>query len=344
MGLKISDLQFEYPENLIGLEPQRPSRVMWVEAQPQEISVQELLQKIPAGDVLVVNNTKVLKRRIFARAGEVELEILFLSQKSATEWEVLFPSKKIAVGEEILLPKNIRMQLIKKGRPQVIATSEILTEEYFNEVAELPLPPYIQKSRGQRHTQSADNDWYQTAWAKAAGSLAAPTASLHFTQRDLTTLKSRGVKVIELTLHVGLGTFLPVTSENLDEHLMHEELVEIPAETWQAILQAQETSRGIWAMGTTVARALESAALGLLPQNQKGDLHGLTRLLIQPGFRWQVVTGLLTNFHQPESTLLALVAGFSSLNQVKQCYAWAIEKKFRLFSYGDLTAWVRKNE
>ena len=316
---------------------------MWVESsdsepQPKEVSIAELLQKIPERDVLVVNNTKVLKRRVFA--GDVE--ILFLSQRSDHDWEVLFPSKKFAVGSEILLPRGIAMTLLQKGRPQLVRTREILDEDYFSEVAELPLPPYIQKVRGERHAQAADSDWYQTAWAKASGSLASPTASLHFNQRDLQLLRERGVKILELTLHVGLGTFLPVTTEDLNAHTMHEEYVEIPQETWQAVSFAKKEGRQIWAMGTTVARALETAGLDLLPQRHEDrSLVGFTRLLIQPGFRWSVVTRLLTNFHQPESTLLALVASFSDLKKVKQCYAWAIERKFRLFSYGDLTVWIK---
>ncbi len=321
----------------MGLAPQRPSRVMWAEGKPQEISIQELLQKIPSGDVLVVNNTKVLKRRVFVN----DLEILFLTQQSPSEWEVLFPSKKYALGSEIDLPLGVKMKLLKKGRPQLVHLSEVLSESYFDEIAELPLPPYIQKARGERHNQFADSDWYQTAWATKGGSLAAPTASLHFSQLDLQTLKSRGVEVVELTLHVGLGTFLPVTTENLNEHPMHEEYVQIPAQTWAKIEKARSNRNGIWAMGTTVARSLESAALGLLIKSSEGSFEGFTRLLIQPGYQWQVVNRLLTNFHQPESTLLALVAGFSNLNKVKECYAWAIENEFRLFSYGDLTAWVR---
>lgn len=338
--MKITDLQFEYPEELVATEPQHPSRVMWVEsvqAAPQEISFQELMQKIPAGDVLVVNNTKVLKRRVFA--GDVE--ILFLKQVSDLEWEVLFPSKKYKLGECLELPLGVQMELIQKGRPQKVRLSQAVSEDYFQKVAELPLPPYIQKVRQDRHTVQADESWYQTAWAQKPGSFAAPTASLHFTQPDIEALKARGVFVLEVTLHVGLGTFLPVTADDLDDHEMHEEYAEIPAATWQKIQEQKSKGFHVWALGTTSVRTLESAAKGLLTAQADGGFSGFTKLLIQPGFQWKVVDRLMTNFHQPESTLLALVSGFSSLEKVKACYSWAIERKFRLFSYGDLSVWLK---
>lgn len=338
--MKVADLDFEFPEELIATSPQRPSRVMWVDGTkgPQEISLQELLTKIPAGDVLVINNTRVLKRRVFS--GDVE--ILFLKQLTATDWEVLFPSKKLKVGATLELPMGLMMTLLEKGRPQKVRLSQEVKEDYFQKVAELPLPPYIQKARQQRHTVENDESWYQTAWASKPGSFAAPTASLHFSGGDIEYLRSRGVRVCEVTLHVGLGTFLPVTSEDLDEHDMHEEYVEIPAEVWQAVQGARNRNAKIWSLGTTTTRSLESAAAGLLQGNSSEGFRGFTKLLIQPGFEFKIVDYLLTNFHQPQSTLLALVSGFSSLEKVKACYQWAIARKFRLFSYGDLSCWARK--
>ncbi|MBV2168114.1 MAG: tRNA preQ1(34) S-adenosylmethionine ribosyltransferase-isomerase QueA, partial [Bdellovibrio sp.] len=326
------------PEELIATAPQRPSRVMWVPGheEPQEISFQDLMARIPAGDVLVVNNTRVLKRRVFA--GEVE--ILFLKQIDSCDWEVLFPSKKYKIGSVLELPLGVSMTLLEKGRPQKVRLSEAVGEEYFQRIAELPLPPYIQKAREQRHTVEADESWYQTAWAKAPGSFAAPTASLHFSKSDIEELKARGVKVAEVTLHVGLGTFLPVTAEDLNDHDMHEEYVEVSATTWALIQETQQKGHKVWALGTTTARSLESAGGGLLPGSAQAGFQGFTKLLIQPGYQFKVVDRLLTNFHQPQSTLLALVAGFSSLERVKACYQWAIERKFRLFSYGDLTCWM----
>ncbi|MEN0057619.1 MAG: tRNA preQ1(34) S-adenosylmethionine ribosyltransferase-isomerase QueA [Bdellovibrio sp.] len=338
--MKITDLDFVYPEALIATAPQRPSRVMWVDAgatSPQEISFHDLLKRIPAGDVLVVNNTQVLKRRVFSD----NLEILFLKQLNATEWEVLFPSKKFKIGEQIPLPEGMTMTLLQKGRPQKVALSKEVSEAYFQKVAELPLPPYIQKAREQRHTVQEDESWYQTAWAKEPGSFAAPTASLHFSGQDLQSLRAKGVDIQEITLHVGLGTFLPVTAEDLNDHDMHEEYVEISSDCYRALQAARERGAEVWALGTTAARTLESLDCGLLHGDSERGFQGLTKLLIQPGYQFKRVDRLLTNFHQPQSTLLALVSAFSSLERVKACYQWAIEREFRLFSYGDLTCWTK---
>ncbi len=226
-AMKITDLNFAFPEELIATEPQRPSRVMWVEKDsvPVEISLQTLLERIPAGDVFVVNNTQVLKRRVFAG----DIEILFLKKLNDLDWDVLFPSKKFKLGAILELPLGVTMTLIEKGRPQKVRLNQEVSEEYFQKIAELPLPPYIQKARAQRHTVEADESWYQTAWAKTPGSFAAPTASLHFSAEDMAALKNKGVEIHEVTLHVGLGTFLPVTAEDLNDHDMHEEYVEITA-------------------------------------------------------------------------------------------------------------------
>lgn len=338
--MKVTDLNFSYPENLVATEPKHPSRVMKVDletGQPQEISLQQVLELIPAGDLLIVNNTKVLKRRVFAG----DIEILFLAQKSPTSWEVLFPSRKFAIGEKITLPGDITMTLTQKGRPQLVELSQPVGEDYFAAHGELPLPPYIQKARNQRHTVQDDESWYQTRWAQKPGSFAAPTASLHFHEQEMNFVKGRGVKVLEVTLHVGLGTFLPVTAEDLDQHDMHEEYAEIPAAVWNAIIRARMDGRKVWALGTTATRALESAAGGLLGHDVHGNLSGFTKILIQPPYQFQIVDRLLTNFHQPQSTLLALVSAFASLDTVKACYQWAIARNFRLFSYGDLSVWIK---
>lgn len=337
--MKLSDLRYDYPEDLVATEPRRPSRVLWIEnRRPVEISLQDLLGKIPGGDVLVINNTKVLKRRVFA--GDVEILFLGKLNQPGEVWEVLFPAKRFKVGDVIELPLGSKMTLKQKGRPQLVEMDRILDESYFEKVAELPLPPYIQKARNERHNQKADESWYQTAWAKKDGSFASPTASLHFSAQDMEFLRGQGVQICELTLHVGLGTFLPVTAEDLDDHDMHEEWVEIPAATWQAVEKARAQGRKVWSLGTTSTRALESAGHGLLKKGESGWM-GMTRLLIQPGYQWKVVDRLLTNFHQPESTLLALVAAFSDLGAVKEAYQYAVAKRFRLFSYGDLSVWLK---
>ncbi len=338
--MKLADLNFDYPAELIATSPVRPSRVMWVQAGPEaqaprEVSVQDVLKAIPEGDVLVINNTKVLKRRVFS---DSEVEVLFLDKleqnKNSNCWKVLFPAKKYAVGDILNLPNGFKMKLLEKGRPQIVEVTPSISDVDFAQIAELPLPPYIQKAREQRHNIEADESWYQTAWASVDGSMAAPTASLHFKSEDLLNLKRRGVHVVELTLHVGLGTFLPVVVEDLNEHQMHSEQYEISSENWALILKAKLSKNKIWALGTTSTRVLETIA-------RTNRLSGATNLLLQPGSDFNIVDRLLTNFHQPESTLLALVASFSSLEQVKNCYSWAIDKKFRLFSYGDLSVWIK---
>lgn len=336
--MQTSELNFEFPEDLIATKKSEPTRVMWVgEGRlPKELTFENFLKMIPPGDVVVVNDTKVVKRRIFA----ADLEILFLQELPGNEWQVLFPAKNLKIGAQIQLPMGATAELIEKGRPQKLKVSRKLTPEDFEKHGELPLPPYIQRARNERHNRAEDQDAYQTAWAKNEGSLASPTASLHFKESDLQMLRDRGVIVKSLTLHVGLGTFLPVTSENLAEHVMHAETVSISRDTWFAIEQAHMDRRGIWALGTTVARAIESAAARMLPETPEG-LHGETKLFMKPGSEWRRVTRLMTNFHQPESTLLALVASFHSLESVKSAYQWAIERRFKLFSYGDFSVWIR---
>jgi len=307
----------------------------------REVNWTEFLSFFQEGDVLVLNDTKVLKRRVFTSEG---LEVLFLGSEDRVHWNVLFPSRRYALGSEILLPGEVRMTLLEKGRPQKVKTNFALAETYFETYGELPLPPYIQKAREQRHTHDSDESWYQTQWSERPGSFAAPTASLHFTQAHLEQLKARSVRICFLTLHVGLGTFLPVEVEDLKQHVMHHESVEIPSSVLSEIEQAQSNSRQVWAMGTTVMRALESYGQGLLAfDSQKSAFVGNTDLLILPGFQFKMVDRLLTNFHQPESTLLALVMAFAGIEKVKLTYQWAIKNKFRLFSYGDLSVWQRRH-
>lgn len=335
--MKLSDLDYQYPEELVATTPSRPTRVMWVEQDQsaQEMTLIDVINRIPSDDVLVINNTKVLKRRVFA---EGEVEVLFLDQVGSSEnsntWKVLFPSKKFAIGSELKLPLGHRMKLLEKGRPQVVEVFPPLTESDFEKCAELPLPPYIQKARQERHNVKDDSRWYQTAWAEKPGSMAAPTASLHFSEQDILALRKKGVRVVEVTLHVGLGTFLPVTVEDLNQHVMHSEVYDISQSNWQLILKAKQQGQHIWSLGTTTTRVLESVA-------RTGKLSGETDILLQVGSEFRIVDRLMTNFHQPQSTLLALVSGFAGLTPVQKAYAWAIERKFKLFSYGDFSVWLK---
>ena len=373
-SMHVNELDFPYPENLVATDRAPISRVMLtrvagdvgvsaVEADELENGLDDLIAEFQAGDVLVINDTKVLSRRVFAESG---LEILFLTAiddatSGAHEWSVLCPATRWKNGVTQNLPGGVTLELTARGRPQTVRASEPLSEAYFDKHGDLPLPPYIQKARDERRNRHQDKTAYQTSWAEKPGSLAAPTASLHFTNANLESLKAKGVKVAHVTLHVGLGTFLPVTTDQLEDHIMHAELAEIPQKTWTTIIDAKARGHHVWALGTTVTRTLESAANGLLDVAESDVVceHvvessaqrssnaeplaflGETKLFITPGYQYKIIDRLLTNFHQPRSTLLALVSAFAGLENVKQVYSKAIEKGFRLFSYGDLSVWIK---
>lgn len=366
---KTSDFDFRYPDDLVALHPSRgKSRVMWVAAdgRPQEVSWLQFLELFKKNDVLVVNETKVLEARVFAEEG---MEILFierLAQDSGSgfrsgsgesvqrslamdaalndlnlnapeRWQVLCPARQWPKGQSLTLPEGVKVNLIQTGLPQVVEVSKPLDRAYFARVGNLPLPPYIQKLRNQRKMEPSDKVDYQTVFAKNEGSLAAPTASLHFSQEDLKVLETKGVQIVKVTLHVGLGTFLPIHTEDLSQHVMHKERFEIAAGAATKIQRAKEKGHTVWALGTTVTRTLETWAkeTAMSPLGMVGE----SELFITPGFKFQVVDRLCTNFHQPRTTLMALVAAFAGFDTVLNAYRWAIEKEFRLFSYGDLTVW-----
>ncbi|MCB0413226.1 MAG: tRNA preQ1(34) S-adenosylmethionine ribosyltransferase-isomerase QueA [Bdellovibrionales bacterium] len=344
--MNLDDLDYSYPSELVATEPQRPSRVLMVENcrredfYSHELSIPELLDRFKEGDLLLINDTKVNKRRVYS---DSDLEILFIEEVDEHNWYVLFPAKKVDVGDLIRLPDGVELRLKEKGLPQKVWVSKKLNESYFENYGEFALPPYIQKARGDRKNKLQDQYWYQTQWANKSGSTAAPTASLHFSQNHIQKLREKGVNIQNVTLHVGLGTFLPIRESDLSKHQMHSEYVEISKETIQAIIAAKRNAKTVWALGTTTTRAVESWAKNLLHLKEDGSFFGLTNLFITPEFVFEVVDVLMTNFHQPRSTLLALVASFSNLEATLKVYQEAIRKDFRLFSYGDLSVWARKD-
>ena len=334
-----SELDFQFPPELIAVEPSRPSRVAFVhDGAPEELTMPDLLARFQPGDLLVINESKVIPARVFSLE---EIEILFLRAVGANRWEVLFPARDLKPGDKLTLPGSVALTLVQKGLPQTVEVSRPLELAYFQEFGEVALPPYIQEARGERHNRAADSRWYQTAWARESGSVAAPTASLHFRQAHLDQLIEAGIEVAPVVLHVGAGTFLPVRTPQLSEHVMHEEQATIPAATMEKIRSAKARGKRVWALGTTVARTLESQAQGMLSEQPDGSFTGATKLFIYPPYAFQTVGGLLTNFHQPKSTLFGLVAAFAGLEQTKKVYQWAIERQFKLFSYGDLSAWTK---
>ncbi len=338
--MQVAELDYKYPPELVATEPSRPTRVAFVSSatEPRECTIPELLKEFFPGDLLVINESKVIPARVFSIE---EVEILFLRSISALEWQVLFPARDFKVNAQLALPGGVTATLTKKGLPQILTVSKNLTPAYFQEFGEFALPPYIQEARSERHNRASDKGWYQTAWAKNPGSVAAPTASLHFSEGDLEALRASGVNVAKLSLHVGAGTFLPIKSENLDDHEMHSEEVEICAETIRLISETKARGGRVWALGTTVARSIEAWADGHFTSDAGGNFKGETKLFIKPGYEFKIVGGLLTNFHQPKSTLLSLVCAFGGMDRVKDAYRWAVERRFHLFSYGDLSAWIR---
>lgn len=338
-AVDISMLRYEVPEEQIACRPAIQSRILEIkDGVFQEIGWADLWRRFSPGDLVVINETQVMPRRIFSLEG---MEVLFVNEIECRVWEVLFMARDFKVGDTFEFPEGVLMTLTQKGIPQKVKVNVDLDADYFGRLGRLPLPPYIVAARGEASYCEEDSVWYQTEWARVPGSLAAPTASLHFSKEDWDYLRQRGVQVAPLTLHVGLGTFLPIKTERLEEHKMHFEEVMIPRDTWEQVEATRNRGAHVWAVGTTALRALEACAAGHLERSASG-FEGKTDLYITPGFKFKVVDRLLTNFHQPQTTLLALVYAFSGDHKlVQRAYQWAISQGYRLFSYGDLSLWYR---
>lgn len=334
--MKLENFNYDLPTNLIAQEPAEPRdscRLMLVDKKTGEWehqSFRDILNEIRAGDVLVFNNTKVIPARLYGQrkgtGGKVEM--LLLSPKGNDNWEVLVkPGKKALPGTEIVFNEHMSCQIVDKtdfgGR---IAHFKYNGEfdSILDQIGEMPIPPYI-------HKKLEDKNKYQTIYAKYKGSAAAPTAGLHFTEELLEEIKNRGAGVYFVTLHVGLGTFRPVAKENIEEHEMHKEWYDVPQITADAVNRAKTEGRRIIAVGTTSVRTLESAG-------QTGTLvagGGWTQLYIYPGYEWNIVDAIVTNFHLPESTLIMMMAAFVGTNHILSAYKEAVNQKYRFFSFGD---------
>lgn len=345
--MRVSDFHFELPEGLIAQQPSErrdTSRMLIVDRASgrwEDRCFRDLPDYLRAGDRLVVNNTRVLAARLFGRREGVHattsrkqisglVEVLLIKQTGAKpqRWETLVrPGRKLGVGERIQFPEGLEGTVVERGE-YGLRVIEFNAGDDFLEVVDrighTPLPPYIKRS-----DQTADRERYQTVYARQAGSVAAPTAGLHFTPELLAEAARRGVVRVEITLHVGLGTFQPVRVEDVEQHSMHPERYEISPEA-----AARLAGEGrIVAVGTSSVRTLEHAV-----RMGKGHIAaggGETSLFIYPGFEFQVVQALLTNFHLPESTLLMLVSAFAGRELILEAYAHAVREKYRFFSYGD---------
>jgi S-adenosylmethionine:tRNA ribosyltransferase-isomerase len=301
---------------------------------PQCGGFADIVDHFRAGDLLVLNDTRVVPARLLGRkmsGGRIEVFLVRRLCGEAEEWACLTRSSKPPrPGTSIDFSNGLRGVVLDGGEPPFRHLRFDCQGDFFcklEEVGHIPLPPYIR-----RDDTPLDRDRYQTVFASNPGAVAAPTAGLHFTNAILDRLRQRGVEIRTLTLHVGLGTFLPVRSENLMEHRMHSELFSIPAATAEAVNRAKEEGRRIFAVGTTTTRALEHAG------RDNGRLsagEGITDIFIYPGFSFKVVDALITNFHLPRSTLLVLVAAFAGRENILEAYRLAVAENFRFFSYGD---------
>lgn len=336
--MRTSDFDYELPQELIAQHPvaQRDhSRLLVMDKNTGEVEhriFRDILDYLHKGDVLVLNKTKVLPARIFGvkEGGSAKIEVLLLKrdEELPNTWEVLVhPGKRAKVGTKINFGEGKLMGEVvdntSAGR-KVTFHFDGIFEEILEELGTMPLPPYI-------HEQLEDQSRYQTVYAKVDGSAAAPTAGLHFTPELLEEIRAKGVEIEEVLLHVGLGTFKPVEEDNIEDHEMHTEFYEIAPEVADRINKAKDEGRRIISVGTTSTRALESAAKdGCLVAGS-----GWTNIFIFPGYEWQIIDGLITNFHLPKSTLMMLVSALSTREQILHAYEEAVREKYRFFSFGD---------
>ena len=337
------DFYFDLPDSLIAQEPSEKrgeDRLLVLDknsGEYKDMMMSDFPSLLPENSVLVVNNSKVRKSRTYAESVETGgvVEFLFLGKNSNGSWKAMVTkSKRQKKGKRFVWKdsegKAYVYAVIEKenddGTRDVRFDSDI-DESFFQTLGHVPLPPYIK-----REDNWKDENRYQTIYAKKEGSVAAPTAGLHFTPEIMEKIKERGIKIYEVTLHVGAGTFLPVRSEEIENHHMHTESYEISPETAEELNKAKREGKTIVAVGTTSIRTLESASdeNGVLT-----SLKGDTSIFIYPGYKFKFVDNLLTNFHTPESTLLMLVSALAGKDHILTSYRHAVEEKYRFFSYGD---------
>ena len=339
--MKIKEYSFELPSELIAQSPadkRGSDRLMVVDRTTGSVvdsAMSDFVDYLPSGSLLVVNNSKVRKARLYATSetgGTVEF--LFLEENLDKSWQAMVTkAKRQHVGkrytfglDSFLFHAQIRAE--NDDGTRTVQFDEAIGEEFFQKLGHVPLPPYIK-----RDDDFQDEKRYQTIYAENEGSVAAPTAGLHFTPSLMARIEAKGCTIVPITLHVGPGTFLPVRTEDLDDHHMHYERFEISEGSARLINEAKKAGIPIVATGTTSVRTLESAF-----DREKGEiLSGMNRtnLFIRPGYKWEVVDHLLTNFHTPESTLLVLVATFAGKTLIDRAYQHAIDERYHFFSYGD---------
>ena len=334
--MKLSDFMYDLPEERIAqtpVEPRDHSRLMVIHRDTDEIEHRhfyDVIDYLNPGDVLVVNDTRVIPARLYGeRPTGGACEVLLLKQLAPKRWETLVkPGKKLKPGAEIVFGDGrLRGRVLETtdvGGRIVEFECEGTFEAALDALGEMPLPPYI-------HEQLEDRERYQTVYARHEGSAAAPTAGLHFTPELLDRIREKGIDVVPVLLHVGLGTFRPVKVENIEEHQMHSEHFEVTEDAARRVNAARERGGRVIAVGTTSVRTLESAA-------ENGKLvakRGETSIFIRPGYRYQMVDALITNFHLPGSTLIMLVSALYDREKILSAYETAVKENYRFFSFGD---------
>ncbi len=336
--MKVEDFDFHLPEELIAqtpLEDRTASRLMIVDKKTGEVEhsyFKQIVEELHEGDCLVLNDTRVMPARLFGTKEETgaNIEVLLLKQGENDEWETLVkPAKRVKVGTEIsfgegLLKATCINELEHGGRVFKFHYDGIFYE-ILDKLGEMPLPPYI-------HETLDDRERYQTVYSKEIGSAAAPTAGLHFTNEILEQIQQKGVKIAFVTLHVGLGTFRPVSVDSIENHDMHSEFYSVSEETAKVINETKANGGKVIAVGTTSTRTLETIA-----QKYDGEIRaeqGWTSIFIYPGFEYKAIDGLITNFHLPKSTLVMLVSALTTREIILNAYK-AVEEKYRFFSFGD---------
>jgi len=338
--LLTAEFDYHLPSELIAQRPlaeRDASRMMVVrrhDGRIEHLQFKDLSSFLDPGDVLVLNDSKVIPAKVWGERGPAQIEFLFLGEKEAGLWEVLCrPAKKARPGDRISFAPGLEAQVVGTGergkRLLRFGPADVLRE--LKEIGFAPLPPYIKRRKSETELQDFDRQRYQTVYARREGSIAAPTAGLHFTPGMLESIEKKGVHVHKITLEVGQATFEPVRVARIEDHPMREERFSVGNQAARAVNEAKADGRPVVAVGTTVVRTLESA------WNKSRIRSGRrsTRLFIYPSYRFQVVDRLLTNFHLPRSTLLMLVSAFAGIDLTREAYAEAVRQNYRFYSYGD---------
>jgi len=335
----VQQFDYELPERLIAQHPLKDrtaSRLLVLDKQTGSIAHRrftDLIHYVAPGDVLVLNDSKVMPARLI---GEKEgtgakIEVLLLKSLGDDRWETLVkPAKRIKPGTAVSFGNGLLRMVCEEatemGGRIVRFFYQGIFYEILDQLGSMPLPPYI-------HAQLEDKDRYQTVYARELGSAAAPTAGLHFTREYLKQLEQKGVQLAYITLHVGLGTFRPVTAETVEEHVMHAEYYEIPERTAEVVNRTKEAGKRVIAVGTTSCRTLET--VGREHGGKLVPTNGWTDIFIYPGYQFTILDGLLTNFHLPKSTLMMLVSALAGRENIMRAYKSAVEEEYRFFSFGD---------